>query len=75
MGREKLQRARNHFCTQSEDGDGDGEENTGKAPLHKSSWRESGKLETATVTGLKREKGERRGFRFHSDGKQTECRV
>ena len=35
-------------------------ENTGKAPLPKSSWRESGKLETATGTKLKREKGERR---------------
>ena len=32
----------------------------GKAPLPKSSWRESGKLETATRTELKREKGERR---------------
>ena len=36
-----------------------------KAPLPKSSWRESGKLETATGTKLKREKGERRGFKFH----------
>ena len=41
------------------------EENTGKAPLPKSSWRESGKLETAAGTKLKREKGERRGFKFH----------
>ena len=32
----------------------------GKAPLPKSSWRESGKLETAAGTKLKREKGERR---------------
>ena len=32
----------------------------GKAPLPKSSWRESGKLETAAGTTLKREKGERR---------------
>ena len=40
-------------------------ENTGKAPLPKSSWRESGKLETATGTKLKREKGEKRGFKFH----------
>ena len=30
----------------------------GKAPLPKSSWRESGKLETAAGTKLKREKGE-----------------
>ena len=36
-----------------------GVENTGKAPLPKSSWRESRKLETAG-TKLKREKGERR---------------
>ena len=35
-------------------------ENMGKAPLPKSSWRESGKLETATGTKLKREKGEKR---------------
>ena len=31
----------------------------------KSSWRESGKEETAAGTELKREKGERRGFKFH----------
>ena len=37
---------------------GEGAENTGKAPLPKSSWRESGKLETAAGTKLKREKGE-----------------
>ena len=30
----------------------------GKAPLPKSSWRESGKLKTALRTELKREKGE-----------------
>ena len=36
------------------------EENTGKAPLPKSIWRESGKLEAATGTKLKRDKGERR---------------
>ena len=58
-GREKLQRAESHFCRWREDGDG-GEENMGKAPLPKSSWRESVKLETATGTKLKREKGERR---------------
>ena len=40
-------------------------EHTGKSPLPKSSWRESGKLETAAGTKLKREKGERRGFKFH----------
>ena len=32
-----------------------GVENMGKAPLPKSSWRESGKLEIATRTKLKRE--------------------
>ena len=32
----------------------------GKSTLPKSSWRESRKLETATGTKLKREKGERR---------------
>ena len=42
-----------------------GGKTTGKAPLPKSSWRESGKLETAAGTKLKREKGERRGFKFH----------
>ena len=31
---------------------------TGKAPLPKRSWRESGKLETAEGSKLKREKGE-----------------
>ena len=40
-------------------------ESMGKAPLPKSNWRESGKLETATGTELKREKGEKRGFKFH----------
>ena len=40
-------------------------ENVGKVPLPKSSWRESGKLETAAGTKLKRKKGERRGFKFH----------
>ena len=38
---------------------------TGKAPLPKSSWRESGKLETAAGTKLNREKVERRGFKIH----------
>ena len=37
---------------------GGGGENTGKARLPKSSWRESGKLETAAGTKLKQEKGE-----------------
>ena len=65
MGREKPQRAGSRFCMWREDRDGVVGENTGKAPLPKSSWRESGKLETATGTELKREKGERRGFKFH----------
>ena len=51
------------FCRWTEDGGAGG--NMGKAPLSKSSWRESGKLETVTGTKLKREKGERRGFKFH----------
>ena len=34
----------------------------GKASLPKNSWRESGKLETAAGTKLKREKGERNMF-------------
>ena len=42
-----------------------GGENTGKGPLPISTWRESGKLETAAGTKLKREKGERRVFKFH----------
>ena len=62
-GREKLQRTGNYFCMWREGRDG--EENTGKAPLPKSSWKESAKLETATGTKLKMEKGERRGFKFH----------
>ena len=74
LGSEKLRRAGNRFCGWREDGDWGGGENTGKAPFPKSSWRESGKLETAAESKLKREKGERRkrkekgerrGFKFH----------
>ena len=36
-----------------------------KSTPPKSSWSESGKVETAAGTELKREKGERRGFNFH----------
>ena len=54
-------------------------ENTGKAPLPKSSWRESGKLETATGTELRRkEKGERRkekGERRKEKGERRKERV
>ena len=53
------------LCGGTENGDWGEGVNVGKAPLPKSSWRESGKLETATGTKLKREKGERRGFKFH----------
>ena len=61
LGREKLQRAGSHFWVQREDGDrGRAGENMEKGPLPKSSWRESWKLETATGTKLKSEKGERR---------------
>ena len=49
----------------AERGQKQGRENTGKAPPTKSSWRESGKVETAAGTELTREKGERRGFKFH----------
>ena len=63
MGSEKPQQAESRFCGWREDRDG--RENTGKAPLPKSSWRESGKLKTAAGTKLKREKGERREFKFH----------
>ena len=38
----------------------------GKAPLPNSSWRESGKLETAAGTKLKREKGEEKGEGLNS---------
>ena len=65
LGSEKLWRVGSCFCGQREDGDLGGGENTGKAPLPKRSQRESGKLETATGTKLKREKGERRGLKFH----------
>ena len=36
-----------------------------KHPPKKNTWRESRKVETATETELKRDKGERRGFNFH----------
>ena len=36
-----------------------------KSSLPKSSWRKSGKLETPARTKLKKEKGERRGFKVH----------
>ena len=65
MGSEKTQKVGNPFCGQAEDGDWGWGEHTGKAPLPKSSWRESGKLETATGTELKKEKRERKGFEFH----------
>ena len=53
MGREMLLWVR-------EDRDRGGGKNMGKAPLPKSSWRESGKLEITAGTKLKREKGEKR---------------
>ena len=60
------------FCLWREDGDRG--ESMKKHPP-KSRWRESGKVGTATGTELKGEKGERRGFKFHSDYKQGERRV
>ena len=65
LGSEKPRQVGNRFCGHREDRDWGGRQNTGKAALPKSSWRESGKLETATGTKLKREKGERRGFKLH----------
>ena len=65
LGSEKLLWEGNRFCGRKEDRDWGGGENTGKTLLPKSSWRESEKLETAAGTKLKREKGERRGFKFH----------
>ena len=65
LGSQKPQKVGKHFCGGRKDGDWGGGENMGKAPLPKSSWRESEKLETAAGTKLKREKGERKGFKFH----------
>ena len=70
LGSKKPNSAGSHFCRQRKDGDGEGRwrgrgKNTGKAPLAKSSWRESGKSETAAGNKLKREKEQRRGFKFH----------
>ena len=51
LGKEKSRRAGSHFCVQREDGDrARWGGNMGKAPLSKSNWRETGKLETATET-------------------------
>ena len=72
LGTKKPRKVGNCFCGRREDGDWGVGEHTGKAPLSPSSWRESGKLETAAGTKLKREKGERRGFKFHEDCKQGE---
>ena len=65
MGREKQAAGRELLLQVERMETGGGGENTGKARLPKSSWRESGKLETAAGTKLKQEKGERRGFKFH----------
>ena len=64
MGREKPQMTGSRFCVGREDGDVRGGEYRKSTPP-KSNWIESGKLETATGTELTREKGERRGFKFH----------
>ena len=65
LGREKPAMGRELTLQADRDGDWGEGGNTGKAPLPKSSWRERGKLETAVETELKRDKGERRGFKFH----------
>ena len=57
-GREKPWRAGSCFCLWREDRDAGGEFR--KSTPTKSSWRESGKVETATGTEQKREKGQRR---------------
>ena len=55
LGKEKPQRTGSCFaCRERAETMG---ENMGKVPPAESSWRESGKLETATGTELKREKG------------------
>ena len=60
LGSEKPRKLGNCFRRWREDRDWGGRENMGKAPLPKSSWRESGKLETAAGTKLKerKEKGD-----------------
>ena len=63
QGKEKPQMTGSYFFMQREDGDGVGGVQEKHPP--KSSWEESGKVETATGTELKREKGERRGFKVH----------
>ena len=63
MGEREAVEGRELICLWREDR---GEERVWeKNPHPESSWRESGKVETATGTELKREKGERRGFKFH----------
>ena len=64
MGREKPRRAGSAFACRERTETGVGGRIWKGTPL-KSSWRESGKVETATGAELKREKGERRGFKFH----------
>ena len=61
-GREKPQTAGSCFCLQREEGDGGGEYGERTPQKQK---RESGKLETAAGTEIRREKGERRRFKFH----------
>ena len=63
MGREKPAAGR-AFAGGERMETGEGE-NMGKASLPKSSWRESGKLETASGTKLKKEKAERSELKLH----------
>ena len=65
LGNEKAQEGR-CFCKQREDGDcgGWGRRIRKSTPPQKQ-LEESGKLDTAAGTKLKREKGERRGFKIH----------
>ena len=73
LGSEEPRRVGNRFCERREEGDWGGVEGEyRKSTLPKSSWRERGKLEMAAGTKLKREKGGRRGFKFHKDRKRGE---
>ena len=61
-GRERLQRVGRCFCGERTEKWGEG---TGKAPATPEKQPErKGRVETAMETELKREKGERRGFKF-----------
>ena len=64
-GREKMWRARSHLSLKREDVDGGWGWRIWEKHPPQSSWKESGKVETAAGTEIKKEKGEKRGFKFH----------